>query len=93
MLMRSWWLQALIQVMVSSCEHELQKWEEACRAGDAVEISVEEGLNVISNSIIAATAFSADREKAKEIYRTQRKYVYLLFQSLDAGWYWVPGFK
>jgi hypothetical protein len=86
-------VQALVEDMVSSCEFELQKWEEACRAGGPVEISVEEDLTAISNSIIAHTAFSADREKAKEIYRTQRKYVSLLFESLDSGLYWIPGFR
>ncbi|KAG0607680.1 hypothetical protein M758_8G047300 [Ceratodon purpureus] len=86
-------LKALVDDMVSSCECELQKWEEACRLGGAVEVSVEEDLNTISNNIIAHTAFSADREKAKEIYRTQRKYVSLLFESLDSGWYWIPGFR
>jgi len=79
--------------MVSSVESVLHEWEEACRAGDSVEISVEEDLNAISNNIIALTAFGTDREKAKDIYRTQRQFVALLFERLDSGLYWIPGFR
>lgn len=79
--------------IVRSVESVLQEWEEACRAGGSIEISVEDDLNVISNNVIAQTAFGTDREKAKEIYRTQRNYVSLLFELLDSGLFWIPGFR
>lgn len=85
--------QALVDDMVKSVEPVLRDWEEACRASEPVEISVEDDLNVISNNIIAHTAFGTDREKGKEIYQTQKKYVALLFERLDSGLFWIPGFR
>lgn len=86
-------LQALVDGMVSSVESVLREWEEACRAGGEVEISVEDDLNAISNNVIAHTAFGTDSEKAKEIHRTQRQFVRLLFERLDSGLFWIPGFR
>lgn len=86
-------LQALVDDMVSSVNSVLHEWEEACRAGGSVEISVEDDMNAVSNNVIAHVAFGTDREKAKEIFQTQRQFVALLFERLHSGLYWIPGFR